>query len=136
MQGKKGRARLLFVGVRQIYKQSLPGSKRNEKGVAVNYEAWTTGNHTEEAGRLLQETGLEGNEGITEKKAADKLADMVKSYKNMRETAHGTEWGTEEAKHKQQELNSEVGSTVKDHINVMFLVKANEHLYLVYKTMR
>ena len=62
MQGKKGRARLLFVGVRQIYKQSLPGSKRNEKGVAVNYEAWTTGNHTEEAARLLQDTGLEGKE--------------------------------------------------------------------------
>lgn len=58
---------------------------RNEKGVAVNYEAWTTGNHTEEAGRLLQETGLDGKEGVTKKKAADKLADMVKSYKNIRE---------------------------------------------------
>ena len=90
--------------------------KRNEKGVAVNYEAWTTGNHTEEAGRLLQETGLEGKEGVTKKKAADKLADMVKSYKNMRETANRTGWGTQEAEHKQQELNSEEESTVKDHI--------------------
>ncbi|MCJ1347617.1 hypothetical protein MMC31_005845 [Peltigera leucophlebia] len=90
--------------------------KRNEKGVAVNYGAWTTGYHGEEAGRLLQETGLEGKEGVTKKKAADKLADMVKSYKNMRETANRTGWGTEEAEHKQQELNSEAGSTVKDHI--------------------
>ena len=89
---------------------------RNEKGVAVNYEAWTTGNHTEEAGRLLQETELDGKEGVTKIKAADKLADMVKSYKNMREIANRTGWGTDEKEHKQQELHSEAGITVKDHI--------------------
>lgn len=33
--------------------------KRNEKGVAVNYEAWTAGNHTEEAGRMIP-LSLEG----------------------------------------------------------------------------
>ena len=64
--------------------------KRNEKGVAVNYKAWTTGNHTEEAGQLLQETGLERKKSVIKKKAADKLEDMVKSYKNMRETANCT----------------------------------------------
>lgn len=36
--------------------------------MAVNYEALTTGNHNEEAGRLLQETGLDGKEGVTKKK--------------------------------------------------------------------
>ena len=49
----------------------------------------------------------------------------------MRETANHTGWDTKEAEQKQQELNSGVGSTVKDHINVVLLVKANEHLYLV-----
>ena len=114
MQGKKGRAHLLSVGAYEADIQAI--GKRNEKGVAVNYEVWTTGNHTEEASRLLQETGLEGKEGNTKKKAADKLVDMVKSYKNMREIANRTGWSMEEAKHKQQELNLEAGSTVKDHI--------------------
>ena len=41
---------------------------------------------------------------------------MAKSYKNMRETANRIGWSMEEAKHKQQELNSEVGNIVKDHI--------------------
>lgn len=41
---------------------------------------------------------------------------MLKSYKNIRETANGTGWGTEEAENKQQELNSEAESTAKDHI--------------------
>ena len=87
MQGKKGRAHLLFVGTYEADIQAIVAwvGKRNEKGVAVNYEVWTTGNHTEEASRL-QETGLEGKEGNTKKKAADKLVDM------------------------------EAGSTVKDHI--------------------
>lgn len=41
---------------------------------------------------------------------------MVKSYKNMREIANRTGWGTDEKEHKQQELHSEAGITVKDHI--------------------
>ncbi len=64
--------------------------KRNEKSIAVNYEAWTTGNHTEEAGRLLQEISLEGKKDVVKKKAADKLVNIVKSYKNMRENANCT----------------------------------------------
>ena len=47
--------------------------KCNEKGVAVNYEAWKIYSHTEEAGRILQETGLEGKESVTKKKASDKF---------------------------------------------------------------
>lgn len=48
---------------------------RNEKGVAVNYEAWTRSNHTEEAGRLLQETGLDGKEGFPEKKSRRQVSE-------------------------------------------------------------
>ncbi len=87
-----------------------------QKGVAVNYEAWKTGNQTKEAGRLLEERRLDGKKGVTKKQAVDKLADMVKSDKNMREIANRTGWGTEEVEHKQQELHSEGESTVKDHI--------------------
>lgn len=89
---------------------------RDERGKAVNYEAWTTGNHTYAAARMLVETGLGGKDRVTKKKAADKLGDMIKSYKNMRETADRTGWGTEETKHKEQELGWDSTLTVKDHI--------------------
>lgn len=73
--------------------------KCNEKYVSVNYKAWTTGNHTKKAGWLLQKIGLKRKKGITKKKATDKLADMMKSYKNMIKIANCTGWGMEEAKH-------------------------------------
>ena len=79
--------------------------QRDEKGIAVNYEAWTTGNYTDIAARMLVETRLEGKNRVTKKKAADKLGDMIKSYKYMRETANQTGWGTEEINHKEQELS-------------------------------
>lgn len=90
--------------------------QRDEKGIAVNYKAWTTGNHTDVAARMLVETGLEGKDRVTKKKAADKLGDMIKSYKDMRETADRTGWGTEEINHKKQELSWDCTLTVKDHI--------------------
>ncbi len=53
---------------------------------------------------------------LLQKKAEDKLADKVKSYKNIRETANCTGWSTEEVKHKQLKLNLEVVRIVKDPI--------------------
>lgn len=35
------------------------------------------------ADQLLQKTGLEGKNSVTKKKIADKLANMMKSYKNI-----------------------------------------------------
>lgn len=44
---------------------------RDEKGVAINYEAWTTGNHTDVAARMLVETGLEGKDRVTKKRHSE-----------------------------------------------------------------
>lgn len=63
-------------------------SKRNKKGIAVNYKAQITGNYTKKTGRLLQEIRPKRKKDIKKKKVADKLANMVKSYKNIRETAN------------------------------------------------
>lgn len=57
--------------------------KHYKKDISVNYKACTTGNHTKKADQLLQKTGLEGKNGVTKKKIADKLANMMKSYKNI-----------------------------------------------------
>ena len=43
-------------------------------------------------------TGLKGKKDVTKKKAADKLANIVKIYKNIRETSNHTRWSVEEAK--------------------------------------
>lgn len=84
--------------------------------MAVNYEAWTSGNHTDVAGRMLVETGLKGKDQVTKKKALNKLGDMIKSYKDMRETIDRTGWGMEAINHKEQELSWDSTLTVKDHI--------------------
>ncbi len=112
MQGYKSRAHLPFVGVRQIYKQSLPGSANATK--TAQQSITKAGQLIIILNKLVAE--LERKKDITKKKTADRLADMVKCYKNMREIANHTGWGMEEAEHKQQELNSVARRTVKDHI--------------------
>lgn len=67
----------------------------------VNYKAWTISNYIKKTGQLLQKTRLERKKGVRKKKTADKLVDIGKSYKNMRENDNCTIWGMEEAKHKQ-----------------------------------
>lgn len=62
----------------------------NKKGMAVNYESWTTSNYTKEADRLLQEIGRDEKEIVTKKKATDELADMMKSSKNMKKITNYT----------------------------------------------
>lgn len=51
------------------------------KGTADNYEAWMTGNHQEQAERMLNETGLVNKPEVDRKKAADKLDTIVKDFK-------------------------------------------------------
>lgn len=67
--------------------------------MAVNYKAWINGNYIKEAGWLLQKTGLDRKKGVT-KKTADKLVDIIKTYKNMREIANYTRWSTNKVKYK------------------------------------
>lgn len=60
---------------------------------------------------------------------------MVKNYKNMRKTINYIGWGTEEAKHKYQELNLEEESMIKDHIlkKCLWFYKCEDifHKYLI-----
>lgn len=55
--------------------------RRDAEGTADNYEAWTTGNHQEQAERMLNETGLVNKPEVDRKKAADKLDTIVKDFK-------------------------------------------------------
>lgn len=58
----------------------------NEKKIVINYKAWNIGNYTNIAACILIKTGLEGKNYI-KKKTANKLEDIIKSYKNIKETA-------------------------------------------------
>ena len=42
--------------------------QRDKKGIAVNYKAWTTRNHTNVTAGMLVETRLEGKNRVTKKK--------------------------------------------------------------------
>lgn len=66
----------------------------------VNYKAQIISNHIKEVGQLLYNTKLDGKESITNKKVIDKLADMVKSYKNIREIINYTRWGINKKEYK------------------------------------
>ena len=70
----------------------------------------------EVADRMLNDTDLINKDMVTKKKAADKLENMVNSYKNMRTQAQGSGWGTDPEIHKEHDLNSPHGSTVSDLI--------------------
>ena len=59
---------------------------QNEKSIRINYDAWTTGNHSDAAEKMLIQTGLTVKAGVTKKKASDKLVDMVKQYKDLKHT--------------------------------------------------
>lgn len=73
---------------------------RDEKGVAINYHSWTTENHLEQADRMLIDTELHFKPRVTKKKAADKLVDMIKLYKDWRGKAVNTsDWGLDEKGH-------------------------------------
>ncbi len=89
---------------------------RDKKGVAINYHAWTTENHLEQADRMLIHTELHLKPRVTKKKAADKLVDMIKLYKDWRGKAVNTSgWGLDEENHEKKYLDDgkETGLTIK-----------------------
>lgn len=90
MSQKKTRLPLIYWCKANIEVIVMWMDQRDKKGIAVNYKAWTTRNHTDVAAGMLIETRLEGKNRVTKKKAADKLEDMIKSYKDMKETADQT----------------------------------------------
>ncbi len=59
---------------------------RDGNGVRVNYDAWTTGNQSDAAEKMLSHTGLIVKAGVTKKKATDKMVDMIKQYTDLRHT--------------------------------------------------
>ena len=67
---------------------------RNENGVRVNYDAWTTESSSDAAEKMLNQTGLVIKAGVTKKKAADKMIYMIKLYKDLRNTIEQSGWGT------------------------------------------
>lgn len=67
---------------------------RIENGVRVNHKAWTTGNYSYAAEKMLNETGLVMKAGVTKKKATDKMIYMIKQYKDLRNTIEQSRWGT------------------------------------------
>ena len=60
----------------------------------MNYDAWTTGNHSDAAKKMLNQTGLATKAGVTKKKTTDKMVDMIKQYKDLRNTIEQSGWGT------------------------------------------
>lgn len=58
--------------------------QHDKKKIAVNYKAWTIKNHTNIAIYILVEIKLKGKNWVIKQKAADKLGNMIKSYKNMK----------------------------------------------------
>ena len=89
---------------------------RDRKGVAINYHSWTTENHLEQADRMLIDTELHLKPRVTKKKAADKLVDMIKLYKDWRGKAVNTSsWGLDEEGHAKNYLEDgkETGLTIK-----------------------
>lgn len=67
---------------------------RIENGVRVNHKAWTIGNYSYAAEKMLNETGLVMKAGVTKKKATDKMIYMIKQYKDLRNTIEQSGWGT------------------------------------------
>lgn len=90
--------------------------KRNENGIPINNEAWVTRTHTDVAERMLEETGLANKQLATKKKASDKIDAIVKKYEDMRIKAEGSGWGTDIETHKQHQLASIHGPTVKEYM--------------------
>lgn len=95
--------------------------KRDEDGERVNYQAWTKGNHSDAAERMLQDTGLHQKEGVTKKKTTDKMMDMIKQYKDLRATVEQSGWGTglegsDGISHESRELESGLCKTAKELI--------------------
>lgn len=92
---------------------------RNENGVRVNYDAWTTGNHSDAAEKMLDQTGLVIKAGVTKKKATDKMVDMIKQYKDLRHTIEQSGWGTgldgvDGISHEDHELQTGTCKTAKE----------------------
>ena len=63
-------------------------SQRDKKRIAINYKAQITRNYANIAARMFIKTRLEEKNRVIKKKAADKLGDIIKFYKNMRKTAN------------------------------------------------
>ena len=91
--------------------------KRDEAGIPITYEAWVTSAHTDIAQRMLEETGLENKQLATKKKAADKLDTMIKDYKDIKMKVEGPGWGIDAGPHKEHDLTSPHGATVKEYIS-------------------
>lgn len=64
----------------------------------------------------MVERELKRKDQVIKKKAVDKLRDMIKSDRNMRETIDQMRWGIEEINHKEQKLSWDYILTIKDHI--------------------
>lgn len=94
---------------------------RKENGVRVNYDAWATGNYSEAAEKMLNQTGLVMKPGVTKKKAADKMIYMIKQYKDLRNIIEQSGWGTgldgvDGISHEDHELKTGSFKTAKDLI--------------------
>ena len=87
--------------------------KQDKDGERVNYQGWTKGNHSDAAERILQDIGLHQKEGVTKKRATNKVIDMIKQYKDLRATVEQSGWGTglersDGISHESRELESVV----------------------------
>ena len=63
---------------------------------------------------MLEATGLLTKPLATKKKAADKIEDMIKKYKDVQTMAEGSGWGMNVETHKQSVMKD--GSTINEYI--------------------
>lgn len=92
---------------------------RDQHSVPTNYDAYSNENQQATGERMLKDTGLDTKHGVNKQKAADKINDMIKTYKEWQVKAEGSGWGTGQDEHEGYFLSD----GPHDNVKVLLLSK-------------